>query len=408
MQSASPNDPPTPASNTIEPGDLPPLSAAQKRRFAALTVVLALLVCVVLGEIAVRLLLRYNTPDTIRQNSLQYRATAYPRHLLAPDQRIDRGKAWGDSTTDDSASSLTYRINGYGYRGDDFDPAKPPGSCRLVIVGGSSVFDLGAGYGEDWPRQVQRLLTPQAADLGISPLQVINAGVPGHSSADAVAKLYTDLWRFEPDAVLLYNAWNDIKTFTALGPRTPLPDVVQPHDPRADPFQNYRGPVDRLLGHSQLYIKLRNRYFLWRYPLGIEGQVADGQLHDSFDHWALRQFRINVELVVDVSRNLGAEPILLTQATLVTANTSHEDRQRIAYGYQGLSHQGLLQAVNGCNDTIRRVATSKGTDLLDLASRFSGQSELFDDHVHTSRLGSQRLAEAVAQHLTPRLGEICR
>ncbi len=408
MEPVSQSNAPTPPA-AGKAGDMPPLNAAQKRRFAILAVVLALLLCAMVGEIAVRLLLRYNTPDTIRQSSLQYRPTAYPRHLLVPDQRIDPGKAWGDSTNDHNATkSLTYRINGYGYRGDDFDLDKRPGSCRLVIVGGSSVFDLGAGDGEDWPRQVERLLTPQATALGIAPLKVINAGVPGHSSADAVAKLYTDLWRFEPDAVLLYNAWNDIKTFTALGPRSPLPDVVQPHDPEADPFQNYRGPVDRLLGHSQLYIKMRNRYFLWRYPLGIEGQVADGELRDSFEDWALRQFRLNVELVVDASRNLGAEPILLTQATLVTADTSQEDRQRIAYGYQGLSHQGLLRAVNGCNDTVRQVAAAKGTDLLDLASRFSGQSELFDDHVHTSRLGSQRLAEAVAEHLAPRLEEICR
>lgn len=394
----------------IDSGEMPPLSAAQKRRFVLLAVVLIFLLCAVVGEVAVRLFLRYNTPDTIRENSLQYRPTSYARHLLVPDQRIDRAKAWGDAAgdSDGTAAPFIYRINHYGYRGDDFPMQKAPSGCRLIVLGGSAVFDLGASEGEDWPHQVERLLTPRAAALGIEPLQVINAGVPGHSSADSVAKLYTDLWRFEPDAVLLYNAWNDIKTFTTLGPTSPLPDLVHPHDPAADPFQNYRGTVDRLLGHSQLYIKLRNRYFLWRYPLGIEGQVAASELSDSFDDLALRQFRLNVEMVVDASRNLGAEPILLTQATLVTADTSDADRQRIAYGYQGLTHEGLLQAVTGCNATVRQVATEKGTDLLDLASSLSGHSELFDDHVHTSRQGSQRLAEAVAEHLAPRLEEICR
>ena len=382
------------------------LTPAQKRRFALLAAILALILVTAVGEIAVRLLLRYNTPDTIRENSLQYRPSTFTRHLLAPNQEIDRGKAWGDTSASDASEALTYTINRHGYRGAEWPTQKPQGSCRLAVLGGSAVFDLGAAEGVDWPHQVQELLRPRASELGIG-LEVINAGVPGHTSADAVGKLYADLWRFEPDAVLLYNAWNDIKTFTSLTPSMPLPDLVQPHDPKADPFQNYAGPVDRLLGHSQLYIKLRNRYLLWRYPLGLEGQVADDQLRDRFDPWALRQYRLNVELVVDGARNLGSQPILLTQATLVTPTTTDEDRERIAYGYQGLQHDALVQAVQSCNDTVRQVAAAKETPLLDLDARFSGRSELFDDHVHTSRLGSQALATAVAEFLESKLGGIC-
>lgn len=382
------------------------LSPGQRRRFMLLAILLVIAVSGLLGEVAVRLLLRYNTPDTLRQNSLQYRPSTFTRHLLAPDQQIDRGLAWGDATPGED-DALTYRINRHGYRGADFDVEKSATGCRLAILGGSAVFDLAASEGNDWPHQVESLLATAAQELGIVPFEVINAGVPGHSSADAVGKLYADLWRFDLDGILLYNSWNDVKYFTRLSPSTPLPDLVAPHDPTADPFQNYRGPVDRLLAHSQLYVKLRNRFLLWRYPLGIEGQVAEGELRDDFNAMAPEQFRLNVEMVVDTSRNLGAEPILLTQATLVTAQTSEEDRHRIAYGYQGLTHDALVHALAVNNGILRQVAEDKGIDLLNLDASLSGRSELFDDHVHTSREGSRALAEGVAEFLEPRLARVC-
>lgn len=385
-----------------------PLSVRQKMGFGLLAAILVLVVTLVLGEVLARSFFRYNSPETIRAASLQYRPSTFTRHLLVPDQEIFPDRAWGDPPAEGGgAGERRYRINNLGYRGPDVALPKPEGVCRLVVLGGSAVFDIGATEGADWPRRLEGRLQ-QGHDLGEGRrIEVINAGVPGHTSSDAVGKLYAQLWQTEPDAVLLYNAWNDIKSFTELTHGRPLVSLVKPHDPTADPFQNYRGPVDRLLGHSQLYIKLRNRYYLRQYDLGLEGVDNARALADEFSPLGPAQYQLDVAAVVSISQALGAQPLLATQASLVTADASEEARGRITYGYQGLTHEALVRAMYRCNSAVRDVAREHGVPMIDLDRRFSGRIELFDDHVHTSPAGSAALAEAVASFVSPWLAEVC-
>ena len=44
-------------------------------------------------------------------------------------------------------------------------------------------------------------------------MQVINAGVPGYSSFDARNNYVYQLRRLDPDMILVYHSWNDIKYF---------------------------------------------------------------------------------------------------------------------------------------------------------------------------------------------------
>ena len=44
-------------------------------------------------------------------------------------------------------------------------------------------------------------------------VEVINAGIPGHTSGDSLGRLYTEIWQWKPDYVIMYEAWNDIKYF---------------------------------------------------------------------------------------------------------------------------------------------------------------------------------------------------
>lgn len=372
------------------------------RRFNLLALVLAIVVTLLFGELLVRLLFRYNTPDTIRENSLQYLPTIFARHRLAPEQRLAVDEAWG-LRAGQEGTGRTIVINRRGYRGEDFTPVKAPGSCRVVVVGGSAVFDIGADAGEDWPH----LLEGELRRAGHDEVEVINAGVPGHASFDALGRLYSELWTFEPDFLLLYTAWNDVKYFTHLSRDAPLLTLYTPHDERADPFRYYRGPVDRFLAHSQLYVKLRNQYYVWKVGVGSEGRMEPASPADSYDPLALRQYRLNLELFVDAARNVGAVPVLMTQATLIGADTAEEDRERIAYGYQGLTHRALVRALDDCHRTVREVAAAKGVPVIDTAARLAGRSELFADHVHTTAEGSRTLARTVAELLEPHLEAGC-
>jgi lysophospholipase L1-like esterase len=70
-----------------------------------------------------------------------------------------------------------------------------------------------------------------------------------------------------------------------------------------------------------------------------------------------------------------------------------------------LSHDALVRAFADCDKAIFRVANAEGVPVLDLAAMFSGQSELFSDHIHTTPAGSEALAKATADFLRSMLDD---
>lgn len=371
-----------------------------RKLFPFLGVATSLALAFISGEILVRLFFPYNTPDTMRQFSLSYIPSAYARSLLEPVNdvvEVSAEKAWGAKNTNIHASKF-YFINRHGYRGPSFEVPKPKGIQRIVILGGSTVFDQNAEEGNDWPRQVERILK----DNGHPRAEVVNAGIPGHASSDSLGRLYTQIWQWEPDYVLVYHAWNDIKYFNEVSYDRPLINIIRPINPDADPFKTYQGTIDYVLTNSQLYMKIRNKYFGWKYPHGSEGGIR-AERRDNVGDLGVAQYRRNVELLVDASRNIGAVPILITQATLVSPTNSNEDRDRIMYGYVGLSHEGILRAYEKCRQVIWDVAKQKQVVVLDLTPQLQGQSELFSDHDHTTAQGSRVIAHKVADYLASAL-----
>jgi len=74
-----------------------------------------------------------------------------------------------------------------------------PGDAAVLVVGDSLVAGTGASRGQSWPDELARL-------TGWS---VINAGVPGNTSADAWRRLPELLDAHRPDAVIIAVGGND-------------------------------------------------------------------------------------------------------------------------------------------------------------------------------------------------------
>lgn len=359
---------------------------------------------VALSEVAVRLLLPYNTPETIRAYSLEYEPSPFTRSRLAPVNRlveVDPAKGWGTKAAD-AASDRTFHINALGFRGPPFSPRKAAGTTRVIVLGGSSVFDqnvsdTSAAVGSSWPNRAQSILRARGLDV-----EVINAGTPAHSSADALGRLLTEIWMYEPDIVVLYSAWNDIKNFraTPVTPDSPLIRVIRPFDAAADPYRRYRGAWDRILASSQLYVKVRNAYLRATVAAEEEGILPTGTVGSTFGEFGPRQYDQNLRNFVEIARNMGARPVLATEATLVL----HPDpvaAGRIGDRYQLLDRGGLAKAFAETYRLARSVAAAKGVALLDAGAALNGDAALFTDHVHLTPRGSEALAHVLADFLAP-------
>jgi len=92
------------------------------------------------------------------------------------------------------------RINRLGFRGPDISVKKTAGAYRVVCLGDSSTFGFGVPYKDTYPQQLQGYLSYRMQDRTV---EVINAGVVGYTSTQALEHFKRDALPLDPDAVVL-------------------------------------------------------------------------------------------------------------------------------------------------------------------------------------------------------------
>lgn len=104
-------------------------------------------------------------------------------------------------------STETHNIDSFGFRGGGFSEAKPDGTYRIFVLGGSAVFGSGVPDGMTIPAYLQEALD------GSFPyrVEVINAGVPAGTSFGEQWQALNRLPRFEPDLLVVYAGYNDAR-----------------------------------------------------------------------------------------------------------------------------------------------------------------------------------------------------
>lgn len=73
---------------------------------------------------------------------------------------------------------------------------------RIVLIGGSSTYDIAVKQGKTWPDVLQ---------LALPGTQIINYGVGGFTSSEHVVQTAYYLNRFAPTCAIYYLGWNDIR-----------------------------------------------------------------------------------------------------------------------------------------------------------------------------------------------------
>jgi hypothetical protein len=368
-----------------------PLSFRKRLFFTFIVTVVVLGLGLSFAEIIVRhTSKRYLTPDALRNRTLEYAPALFARHVFPRKElRADN---------EDENNLVEYYVNEKGYRGRDFSAAKPPGTIRIIFYGGSATFDVNMPEGRDWPHRVEVILR----ENGYPQVEVINAGTPGHASWDSFGRLFSEGHLFSPDYVISNNGWNDFRYFLS---NEPLLREFQPlcqSSRNTDPRLNYRNRLDRLLcEHSQLYLRLRSRYYDWRLGIGPLGAIPKGTYSSEITETALRQYYLNQVMFVDLAREIGAVPVLMTEARLTAPNNTESQKARIEpyLDYVRLDRAGLLKAYDGIEGTLRRISAEKNVELIDVSNDLDGRDEFFTDVAHLTPAGSEELAQLTARRL---------
>lgn len=369
-----------------------PIPRKKKILFAAVIALLVIIVPLILAEIAVRIFGSHYTMADLRRQAILYRPSIFTQHTLRREKRVIRDMPHGEEKA--------IQINSKGYRGEEFAARKPKRTKRVAFLGGSSTFGYRLkGPGSDWPHRVEAIL--RAAGHG--DVECINAGVPDHTTFDSLGKLYSEIHLYAPDILVLYHTHNDLTYFHRLTREKPLSVLFEPYVDRCDPRYNYTGPLDRILCHSQLYMKVRTRYVTRKLRQAEAGR-PDVSRFPEFTPEALRQFRLNVRLICDLAHNIGAKAVLVTQARMIPPEFSKEPPREHWEGVR-LERESCVRAYKACDEVLQEVAKEKGAVFLDASAVISGQERYFIDVVHVTPEGAQKLAEMVAEKLKPMLAD---
>jgi len=316
----------------------------------------------------------YFTPGTLRRGTLQYASTAYARHRLVPHQRSPNGS-----------------INNQGYRGKDFPVKKKEGTFRILIYGGSFVFDTGPQ--QDWPHFAQIKLH----EKGLTNVEVINAGVPNHNSIDSLGRFLTEGYMFEPDVALLVSGWLDIKYFHNLDSllKTSKPGVTG-----IDYRTKYFNLFDFVLCHiSQIYVRLRHRFV-------VEDKARKRELllgPESVQPHNEKQYALSLSLFCALADKVGGTGVLLTHPRLVAAKNTLEEKKKINYSALNFKHDDLLRILDNVDKINERTALETKCKFLDLASLVDSNLGNFRNHAHLTEQGSDKVATLVATYIEKKL-----
>jgi lysophospholipase L1-like esterase len=151
--------------------------------------------------------------------------------------------------------------------------AKPPGVLRVAILGDSFVEALQVPEASG---VVRRLEAHLAEALG-RPVEALNFGCSGYSSARECLLWQHEAWRFTPDLVVVLHHFSDVTEDNLLGQEPPASGAVYPR----------REGGRRLLESSQLYRAAAGAADRWRRhrpaPAGASLKTSfDAIVHDPY------------------------------------------------------------------------------------------------------------------------------
>ncbi len=224
------------------------------------------------------------------------------------------------------ATIVRKSVDSHGFLASDKELTwgKGDGEIRIAMIGGSTTANLNLSFDENWPGKLGTLL--QQALPGKT-IRVINAGVPGFDTAQSMGNLALRVVPFNPDVVIIYHAYNDLKAI-----RTNIaynPDYSHIH---RKPYGFHKEPpwFVRLLDRCMFYVRMRNKYrqlSAMNTPAGSE----DGKERlRAVPLLAARTFEQHLQSLVAIAQAGGAKVVLSSYATLHDPQRDYGNRDVVS------------------------------------------------------------------------------
>lgn len=263
-----------------------------------------------------------------------------------------------------------------GFRGPEFSRVKT--KYRIACVGGSTTYCVGVSENQTWEIYLDQLLQPDC--------EVLNFGIPGHSSVEHKKLLPQILTRYSPDLVVFQMGLNDLRNMNLADPG---PDYKNFHQPsllfsvsgacwreRLPPIALIQGPV----------ALLKKTHVLSDGPFP-HGEPA-GHVSDSVDPRVVENFNANLDILLRECRAKHVRVVLLPHALSPETITDTNYKWWAPY----LTQKGIFNALDALNAVMRRRADGDWVIYAGFMDGTIWEPAEFCDPSHLNSEGNLRLA----------------
>lgn len=371
-----------------------------------LAYILSFTIIILLLEISSRTLLSNNLPfeERFRMN-LKY-IDSPNGTTLSPNQIIyhtSQGMVVKDS--------IKYKINSFGQRGDSYELEKTTDEIRIVFMGGSHIFDLNYYYydGGSFTRDLMQKFNNQL-------INVINTGVPGYTMKNIATRIEQDIINYNPDIVIINSIWNDIKVITKFDTSKTIPLIKKEKSidlPNKNPLSNKVNVYDSIFGRSSVYRKIRDYYWYNKLNIGSDKLVIESIINKDylsskvFDRslislGLIQHYQYNVLRSIELLKKNNIIPVIAIEERLIDYNNKIEEKRKIKYQMVGVNtHKELVDLFAQCDSLLIDIANNENIYLININKKIPSTLSYFTDHVHTTPLGSQFMANEYYNILQP-------
>ncbi len=267
------------------------------------------------------------------------------------------------------------RINQLGFRGPEIEREKGD-RYRIVALGESTTWGLTILPDDrPWPEVLEARIRAEF-DCAV-PVEVVNAGVPGWSLVDQVARLPHDILPLQPDLILSYHGYNGFELLLKALP------AVRVHEPPALPPR-----PSRILGAMER--EARMRWFRRRYREARRLYASEISNDTRVDR-RLNGFARHYERLVEGARGGGAQVVL---ATFNMAVNAASPEQAIRF-YEAIvpDVRARIVANRIHTEVVLDVGRRLGVPTFDTSPGLDGAyRDAYVDIAHFNQLGRGRLA----------------
>ena len=344
------------------------------------------------------------------------------RHILHTPGKVTEFHAEANVMPGNSRNITRFSTNSVGLRGDEL----PDAALRVLAIGGSSTEALFLDDEVAWPYLIQTKMQTylhRSAWVG-------NAGKSGLNSFSHRVQVYFGLAELRPDVLVLQAGVNDLNQCIS-GGMSAIRDNMQ-FSQWADFPYHYRNHVfDVILPvnqHHPFVLQERlGKLFAGSsmHPEPAYAYVKQDRAGAFYDNQRIRRmqankvmstpdiqvcldaFQTNIEYIINLAKQSGAIPILLTQGSLYRRDLTQEESNLLWFGsvnenpfspvppkyyYTATVMKKLLDQYN---QVTLALCEKYRLSCLDTDQSLPKTTESYYDDVHLNEQGSQKLANLV-------------